>query len=149
MSMNLFGAFYDSKNRQVAKLSFRQTPTKLSYQIVPAKIEKFELTRDNFEKVLAPYFDPVNGMVSKPYSTGKEKIESIKKERLAHYDAFKKAGSYSEEYCREVSCIDRPLPELKTIFGRYWESEDEWHIEELLETFNEYIDDYKCLIFVM
>lgn len=90
MSMNLFGAFYDSKNRQVAKLGFRQTPTKLSYQIVPAKIEKIELTRDNFKKVLAPYFDSANGMVSKPYSTGEEKLAAIKKERLSHYEALKK-----------------------------------------------------------
>lgn len=150
MSMNLFGAFYDSKNRQVAKLSFRQTPTRLSYQIVPAEIEKIELTRNNFEKVLAPYFDPANGMVSKPYSTGEEKLAAIKKERLAHYDDLKKgAWLSSEEYCRSVSGIDQPLPELKTLFGRHWESVDEWHIEGLLEIFNEYIDDYKCFIFVM
>lgn len=149
MSINLFGTFYDSKDRRVAELSFRQTPTSLSYRIVGSTGE-IELTRDNFEKVLAPYFDPANGMVGEPYKTEEEKIEAIKNERIEEYEAYKKKTSFfNEDYWREVIGIDKPIPKQKTIFGKHWKNKDEWHITELLETFDKYIDDYKCLLFVM
>lgn len=55
MSMNIFAAFRDKKNRTVHKLPLYQTPTKLTYQIV--KDDEFiELTLQNYLQVLDKYF---------------------------------------------------------------------------------------------
>lgn len=55
MSMNIFAAFRDKKDRIVHKLQLYQTPTKLTYQIVKDD-EVIELTLQNYLQVLDKYF---------------------------------------------------------------------------------------------
>lgn len=73
MSMNLAGGFFDKKGRCVKQIEFWQTPTELSYKIVPHNVEKILLTRDNYEYVLRLYFD----MVGSAKDTQKKELEEL------------------------------------------------------------------------
>lgn len=146
MSINLYGEFVDKKGRTVCELSFNQTPTQLTYKIVPEDSDRLIIKNyDHFIKVLKPYFDYNNCMVAKPFDTKEEKINEIKQIRLDDYNYFIKDEMPKEE-AKKLSQIDEPI-NIKPILGKYWQDQDYEHIKSLIEIFKEYSDDYTCILY--
>lgn len=95
MSMNLYGYFKDSKGRSVSQLPFIQTPTDLSYRVIPRGTEEIILTQDNWKEKLKIYFD----WVKEIYKTDPEQYSN-------HIEEFKNLfDDYGQDYQAHIFVI--------------------------------------------
>ena len=156
MSVNLHISFYDKKGRGVHYIDLYQTPTKITEHIL-GESDRIELTEKNFDgALLKPYFLYFNKKLTlKDFNIWwyKEKTKilnelvQIKINNDPFYTEDKDDGLYDQIFPKYFQSKKPPKPYI--LFSQITLPDLYHHICYIKNSFNDYIDDYKCFLWSM
>lgn len=156
MSVNLHISFYDKKGRGVHYIDLYQTPTKITEHIL-GESDRIKLTEKNFDGAfLKPYFLYFNKKLTlKDFNIWwyKEKTKilnelvQMKINNDPFYTEDKDDGLYDQIFPKYFQSKKPPKPYI--LFSQITLPDLYHHICYIKNSFNDYIDDYKCFLWSM
>lgn len=156
MSMNLHIDFYDKKGRGVHDIDLYQTPTKITEDILK-KRNSIELTEKNFnDTFLKPYFLYFNKKLTlkdfniwwyREKTNVLNKLVQMKINNDPFYTEDKDDGLYDQIFPKYFQSKNPPKPYI--LFSQITLPDLYHHICYIKNSFNDYIDDYKCFLWSM
>lgn len=158
MSINLHISFYDQKNRVVHNINIYQTPSKLTKEILGKSLSDIILTKKNINNTfLKPYFLYFNNNLTLQefniwwYKEKTEILNYLLDLKLTDDPFFPddKNDIYYHNQLFPKYFQSKFPPKPPKLFNQITKPDLYDHIIYIKNDFNNYIDDYKCILWGM